>query len=255
LHDRKIVNLDGDLSLKVWFLILALLLSSVVVDTSGYSKDEERFSGYEIRVIRPKYFTKRNRFELGAEFLLVMNDTFVYTLMASGILTYHFSESLALEMSIALGQSINRSEKDILFDEFDIRTEVFRTLYFAELALLYTPVYGKLQLPEGRLIYFDTFGALGAGLTGVEWKYSDFCQDPSGDQAEIPSDTTNTYPNLVYGLGQRIYYTKSSALRWDLRGHTVFFDRGDASCDPENTASAADTHTNITIQVGASKFF
>lgn len=237
--------------------VLPFLGDIALADTSDASA-AARFKDYEIRVIRPKYFSKRKRFELGTEMLMVMNDAFVYSLLLSGIVTFHFSESLAVEGALGYGLSFDRSEKTTLFDEFVIKTQVFRTQYFGELSLLYTPIYGKVQLPEGRLVYFDTFLSFGGGMTGVEWRYSDYCQDRSAvdkNAVDIAPNRTVPYPTIAAGIGQKIYYSKSSALRFDLKTHTILYNAGDADCNQENPATGSKSQTNITLQFGASKFF
>ncbi len=227
--------------------------------SSSYGADD-RFSNYEIRVIRPRFFQKRQRVEAGGGLLMVTNDTYVHTLMASGLLSYHFTESLALEAAAAIGTSLDKQEKSILVDDFDIKTEVFRTLYFFEGSILYTPVYGKVQLPKGRLVYFDTFLSLGAGMTGVQWQYSDMCQEPNFERnpnAEpVPADSVKSYPTLAYGIGQRIFRNRKTAFRWELKGHSVFYDTADSACNSTAAAnSESATHNNITLQIGASQFF
>lgn len=246
--------------MRTWRCIsIAILVSCAQFSVPSFAQDENRFDNYEIRVIRPRFFQKTGRFELGAELNTIMNNTFVYTFLASGLMTYHFSESFGVEASLAYGFSIDRKEKEILRDDYEIKTEVFRTQYVGELALLYTPIYGKVQLPEGRLVYFDTFLAFGAGMTGVEWRYSDMCVPPNREYdtstPDAPADKTVSYPNLVYGVGQRIFRNRKTSLRWDVRGHTIFYKSGDASCNPEEAGQGSDTRTSITLQLGGSQFF
>jgi outer membrane beta-barrel protein len=221
---------------------------------------QENFEEYEVRVIRPKYFQKRGRFELGAQFSAVMNETFVYTFMASGIMTFHLNESFAFEGLGAYGFSLDREEKEVLKDQFDIRTQIVRTQYLLEGALLWTPIYGKWQLPSGRLIYFDTFLAAGGGLNGVYWDFKDFCvatrQPGTTTTNEIPANRTDAYPAFSFGGGQRYFINKSVAVKWDLRNHTIFYNPSDASCDPNAvTGGESTTHNSIALQFGASKFF
>ena len=78
-----------------------------------------QFEDVEIRVVRPRYFNKSGRLELGAQVSTVMNETFIYTFMATGLAAFHMSESLALEGSFSYGTSINKEDKRILFDEFE----------------------------------------------------------------------------------------------------------------------------------------
>ena len=228
----------------------------------GQDGPEERFKNTEIRVIRPRYFQKAKRLELGGAVSGVMNETFIYTYLASGLLTYHFSEFIAVSASAALGVSIDKEDKRILFDEFEIKTKIFRTAYHAEASLELTPLYGKWQLPSGRLIYFDTFVTAGGGISGITWKYSDFCTDPdlrrNPSARPIPSDATKAYPTFLFGLGQRYFVKRDVAYRWDIKTHGVVYDRIDSECDPELAASdgiaGSGQHFNITLQVGASKY-
>lgn len=243
-------------------LAVLTLLGSSTFSESVVAKDN-RFENVEIRVIRPRYFNKRGRFELGAELSTVMNETFIYTYLATGMMAYHFSETLALEFSGAFGFSIDKEDKRLLFEEFEIKTKIFRTLYLAEAALQWTPIYGKWQLPSGRLIYFDTYLAAGGGMTGIDWKYSDFCVAPDlskNPNAEpLPSDTVKAYPTFMLGLGQRYFLNKNMALKWNIRNHSMLYNKLDAECAPatvgETGGGGNGVHNNITLQFGASKFF
>ena len=219
----------------------------------------ERFENVEIRVIRPRYFNKRKRIELGGQLAGIMNETFIYTFIASGPMTYHFSETIGLELGASLGVNIDKEDKRLLFDEFEIKTKIFRHAYSAHGAILWTPVYGKWQLPGGRLIYFDTFITVGGGMTGINWQYSDFCTEPdftkNANATPVPADATLSYPTMIIGAGQRYFLSKKSAVRWDLRNNSLFYEKNDTECDPVNGDSGSDVHNNITLSLGVSKFF
>jgi outer membrane beta-barrel protein len=239
-------------------LLTTLLLSSIFVESYAYGQDDpnERFKNVEIRVIRPRYFSKRKRFELGAQFNSIMNESFIYTFMANGLATYHFNESFALELAAGFGLNLNKEEKRVLFDEFAIKTRIFRTLYTFEGSLQWTPIYGKWQLSSGRLIYFDTYLTAGGGMTGIDWKYSDFCtESDSPEAAAIPADTVKSYPTFLIGLGQRYFVSKKSALKWDIRSRHMMYEEADTACDPTTAASGSSLHNTITLQFGASRFF
>lgn len=250
------------------FLTGASFFASVAVAPSAHSAtgDEERFDDFEIRVIRPKFFSKKKRFELGAELTAIMNQTFIYTYLATGLLTYHFSEQLGLEMAGSFGFSIDKEDKATLKNSFDIKTQIIRTRYILGGSLVYTPMYGKYQLKSGRLIYFDTFITGGAGLTGVEYLF-DHCIDPNEDIASPtkrdtyiningpkPAPKTVSYPTGSIGIGQRLFISRTIGLRWDVRDYIFPYDLKDGACSP-NAASASQIHNNVTLQLGASKFF
>ena len=237
--------------------IFTLSMVFLFLQTSLFAA-EERFSKFEIRVIRPKYFQKKNRLELGAQGIAVTNQTFIYTYLASGILDFHFNESFAIEAAGAYGFSFDKQDKTMLKDNFKISTVILRTKYFFEGSLVYTPIYGKYQLSSGKLIYFDTFVTAGAGMTGVEYLY-DHCKRP-GDIpdvaiAEPPAPQTKTYPGGVFGIGQRFFLDKKRAIRWDLKDHIFSYSKMDSSCDPTTAVdSGSGLQQNVTIQAGISYF-
>ncbi len=217
----------------------------------------EQFDKYEIRVIRPKYFTKTGRLETGAQLSVVMNQPFIYTYLATGILDYHFSETLAMEGALAYGFSIDKDDKRALDSNFKIKTQILRTQYFMEGGALYTPIYGKYQLTSGQLIYIDMFLSGGVGLTGVNYLY-DHCPKP-GDAADVtidppPSPQTKSYPTFFGGVGQRVFMDKKLSLRWDVRAHIFAYNMADGACVPTTADKTSNTQTNITMQLGAGYF-
>ncbi len=227
----------------------------VVFGVGSLAVAEEKFENYEVRVIRPKDFTKTGRFEMGAQFAAVMNETFIYTFLATGLMTYHFSEALAIEAAGAFGLSIEKDDKRLLKDEFGIKTQIFETLYTMEGTLQWTPIYGKWQLPTGRLIYFDTFLTGGGGMTGINWKYSKFCEAPKQPGVELPPDQVKSYPTMTIGAGQRFFIKRDMAVKWDIRNHSLFYNTIDGECSPDTATGRSDVHNSITMQFGASKFF
>lgn len=247
----------GTLFSKVISGIIILAIYNICAPVFSAEKDEQ-FESYEIRVVRPKYFSKLGRFELGAQGSIIMNNTFVYTLMASGILAYHFSEMFAVEGDFAYGTSdlLKRDEKRILKEEFGIKTQIVRVQYLGEGSILYTPAYGKFQLYNGKLIYFDTYFAFGGGMTGLDWQYSDFCYTKGEqDSDEIKQNKTGNYFGIALGFGQRIFYSKKSAIRWDLKYRYIPYPSGDASCYVGDEGGSLTYTDPVTVQLGASQFF
>lgn len=244
--------------------LLQSTLAGVVVSLAAPPAVAEigDFGGYEIRVIRPKYMTKRGRVELGGQGLLIMNQSFIYTFMATGILDYHFSEMFAMEIAGAYGFSIDKEDKRILEDEFDIKTSILRTQYIFNGGLVWTPIYGKTQLPSGDLVYFDSFATLQAGMTGIEYTYEQCVVPPddsvgasNGDTTEKPPPKTAGYPTFILGFGQKYFISQNTGLRWDVRDYFFQYNKADGSCDPEAGEAGSGVHQNVTLQLGASTFF
>lgn len=234
--------------------IAALIVAAIGIFPSTLPAAQgEQFDKYEIRVIRPKYFTKSGRLETGAQMSVVMNQSFIYTYLATGILDYHFNELLALEGSVAYGFSFDKDDKKALDSGFKIKTQILRTQYIMEGGLVYTPVYGKYQLSTGRLIYLDTFFSAGGGMTGVNYLY-DQCVSNSTTTVDPPAANTKSYPTVYIGGGQRIFIDKKTSLRWDVKGHFFSYDKRDGSCDPATATSESKVQTNITVQLGAGYF-
>ena len=236
----------------------SILLSMVMMNAYPvFCADDAQFEKYEIRVIRPKFFTKSGRLETGAQLAVIMNQSFIYTYLVTGILDYHFSESIAIEAAGAYGFSIDKDDKKALKDNFKIQTQLIRTQYFLEGGMLYTPIYGKYQLASGRLIYMDTFVAVGGGMTGVNYLY-DHCpkaaDDPNHNLQDPPAPRTVSYPTGYLGAGQRIFLDKKMSLRWDVRAHMFSYNTADGACDPSTAAKQAKGQTNMTVQLGAGYF-
>lgn len=243
--------------LAKWATALAVVLAFLFEGTQA-TAELGRFDGYEIRTIRPRYMAKRGRLELGGQGMLIMNQSFIYTLMASGILDYHFSEMFALELGASYGFSIDKEDKRILEQEFDINTQILRTQYIFNGGLLWTPIYGKTQLPSGQVIYFDSFLTAQAGMTGIEYTYEQ-CSVPDDPEAAKKADPkpaaqTKSYPTVVLGFGQKYFVSKDFGLRWDVRDYAFSYEKGDGTCTPD-VPLGSELHNNITLQLGASTFF
>lgn len=215
------------------------------------------FKGYEIRVIRPRYMAKRNRMELGGQGTLIMNQSFIYTLMATGLLDYHFSEMFALELGMSYGFSIDKEDKRILEDEYEINTQILRTQYIFGGGLVWTPIYGKTQLPSGQVVYFDSFLTFQGGMTGIQYTYEQ-CIVPPADKADElagkPAEQTKGYPTFTMGFGQKYFLSQTLSLRWDVRDYLFQYEKGDGSCTPDVPIGTG-IHQNITLQMGAATFF
>lgn len=236
-------------------LVLWCFAISIFSHFSQLALAEEQFDKFDIRVIRPKYFSKTGRLETGAQMSVVMNQSFIYTYLATGILNYHFSETFAAEGAFAYGFSVDKDDKKALDTNFKIKTQILRTEYFMEGGLVYTPVYGKYQLSSGRVVYLDTFLAAGGGMTGVRYLY-DHCPTSSDNAGVVdpPAPTTKGYPTFYFGGGQRIFLDKKTSLRWDVRAHYFSYSTADGACDPTTAPKESKGQTNITMQLGAGYF-
>jgi outer membrane beta-barrel protein len=242
----------------ILYVVALLLLVCDVMPAARLSAAS--FDKYEIRVIRPRYFAKRKKFELGVGGGVVTNQSFIYTYNGSLALTYHFTEQWGLEASGSFGFPVDKDDKRILNGEnYGIKTQIIRTESSMDLTALYTPIYGKYQLSSGRLIYFDTYLAFGLGQAGVNYQYDNCPRQEDalpGVVVTDPSDpTVISYPEFVLGLGQRYFINKKDSLKWEVRNHRFSYDPNDGACPDDGASEGSRSHNNINMQVGFSRFF
>ncbi len=238
--------------------LLFLLLANATSQSYADIGDDD-FSEVEIRVIRPRYFTKSMRFELALNTAVITNQSFIYTYMISGVLAFHFSERFAAELDYAYGVSVDKTDKSNLDDTFSIKTEVTRTQQMTHLGLLWTPIYGKFQSESGYLLYSDTYFSVGGGQTGLLYKY-DHCGSlrDLGDTATDDSRTTDNpavykYPSFYFGMGQRFFVSRSSSFKWDMRYYDIRRNKSDGFCYSGGAAESEDV-PNIVVKLGFSQF-
>jgi outer membrane beta-barrel protein len=209
---------------------------------------EPRFDNYEIRVIRPRFATKTGHLELAAGLATIVNQTFIYTVLATGLLSYHFSEILAVEAEAGYGWAIDRDDKRILNDDFGIKTILLRPQWIGNARLVWTPSYGKFNVSASRIVYFDTDLTLGAGETGMRYTY-DYCDDGTA-----PPAATRAYPTLVGGLSQRYFLDTRSSLRIGIEDQRVLVNTADAACDPATAVSGTASHDDLLLYVAWSYY-
>jgi len=239
----------------LWVVLATGLFDLFPLKSSEALANDERFSNFEIRVIRPRYFSKRKKVELGTQAVAITNQTFIYTYLLSGILTYHFTEQIGLQLSVTYGVSTNKDDKNILENDFNIKTQIIRTKSMFSGYLLWTPMYGKYQMASGRLIYFDTYLSGGMGTTGVSYQF-DHCVADDGTKTGVREDYIQQYPTLSGGIGQRFFISRKSSINWDLKIHGLQVDAKDGACtESDDIESTKTLFNNLTMQFGYSRFF
>lgn len=241
--------------LKVYHLWISLLFCSLTCILGPIDLFAEQFSDEEIRIIRPRYFEKKSRFELGLQLLTVINQSFVYTMMAAPYLGYHINEQWSIELGGAFGGEFDKESKLILEQDFGVKSQTSILRYFVGVTGQWTPMYGKYALSSGELIYFDSFLSLGVGASGVEHLYNHCSagRDSSGEPI-LRSSTVYTYPFLGMGLGQRYFVSKNSSLRWDLSARFTYANEADSECLPGQSDRVEYINT-LALNLGYSLFY
>jgi len=222
--------------------------------------EEGHFQNYDIRVIRPRFMSKHRRIEIGTKASVVMNRTFVYSIFVSGVLTYHFSEQFAFELLGSYGFVQDRSDKRILDAEFEIKTNTNEPSSIYEVALLFTPIYGKYQTSSGTLIYFDTYFLAGGGVAEIYYNREKNCERPIDPTRYNPRVSGSiSYPSVLAGIGERFFLSKNNALKIEVKGRWFYYLPSDASCleavAEEKTEEESVLYNHLTLEFGYSYFF
>lgn len=229
--------------------VVLLCIGALFFTAHGWSKTQEE---YQINVIRPKFFVKKSRAELGADLTAVLNQTFTYTYLLSGAIIYHLTDSWGLGVTGAYGLTVNKEDRVVLKEKFGITVDIFTTEWIAEASVLWTPVYGKYQLSSGRLIYFDTYVSAGIGGMGIA------IESQKKNQKEIESaKTPHSCLSFVIGAGQRFYLNKKTSLRWQIRDHIIQYNGkrcSPAAPDEDKKELPHSLYHTIVTQIGISYF-
>lgn len=212
--------------------------------------DENSFNDEKIRVIRPRYFNKRDSFEIGFESTVVANYDFVYVIMSAFQLTYHFTEKAGIEFIVSQGTQVDKDDKRILNKDFGMQMAVFSIADQFLAAFVWTPVYGKFQDSWGGVYYFDTFVAGGGGFSGMYYPHDDCAVS-----GFAPTPPSTSYDGTVYGaVGERFFMNRyiSMNLRLDIQG--VLVNNADTACAGTVASNTLGFKQNINFSIGFSVF-
>jgi outer membrane beta-barrel protein len=186
----------------------------------------ELLGGRHYRGVQDRLFIKAYRHELSAIGGLYAGDLYSSNWTLGGAYTFHVSESLALEASVAFTRfrsditgSYERRYPQVQVEE---RTDKPGRLYFGH--LVWSLGYGKVRWFGDAISRFDFNLALGAGIT---------------------DDSTSRGLTASVGLGSKIYFGKWFALRFDVRDHIM----------RQNLLGEDHLVNDIVVTVGPSIFF
>jgi outer membrane beta-barrel protein len=163
---------------------------------------QELIGGRHYRGVEERLFTKAFRHELSAIGGLYAADLYSSNWIVGGAYTFHFSEDLGLEASVAFTRfhSAVTDSYERRYPQVQVldRTDQPGTLYFGH--LIWTVAYGKLRWMGGGISRFDFNVAIGAGVT---------------------NDSTSQGVTGSAGLGAKLFLGHWFALRFDARDHVL----------------------------------
>ena len=145
--------------MNIYKIFLYLIFFSIsVISFSQEEEEDESFSDVKIRVVRPRYFVKRFKFELGAQTAILTNDSYLYSFLGIANINFHISELFSLGVNGGYGISMKKSSTEILRSVFKVTpSDQVEMTYLISGRVMWTPMYGKYQVSSGKLVYFDTY--------------------------------------------------------------------------------------------------
>ncbi len=155
---------------------------------------------------KARLVTTAKRIELGAFGTYAMTEAFYNPLSFGGMLTYHFDETHGMNLmgSFNLGGVSHYADQlNPIRDQNGSPTGYAHLEYAPAPKYLilgsyqFTAFYGKISLTKEGVMNLHLYGLAGLGAMGI------------GDA---------TVPVLSIGIGQKFYFGRSFALRFDLRG-------------------------------------
>jgi outer membrane beta-barrel protein len=163
---------------------------------------EELVGGRHYRGVQDRLFVKAFRHELSAMGGYYGADLYSSSWLAGGAYTFHFSEELGLEASVAFMRFrtavTDTYERRYPLVQVEERTNKPGRLYFGH--LVWSFAYGKLRWMGGAISRFDFNFAAGAGVT---------------------DDSTSRGLTGSFGVGTKWYLTKWLSVRIDARDHIL----------------------------------
>lgn len=187
----------------------------------------------ELRTIQKRLFLKDTRWAFSVFGGVVPNDEFQVFFPVGGRVDYWFSEDLGLELSGAYNFRNETDLRTFLREEIegdgqDARIFLTQTIdWYSSLDLLWSPFHGKFGAFATKLVHFDFYFAIGAGVHGLT-------KDPPG--ADAGEESVFRIAGNV-GLGVMMYALDWLAVRVDYRHFFFeFADGGGLSYPAEITA-------------------
>ena len=162
----------------------------------------------EVKVVQKMLYRKEGALELGAHLGVMPFDAYTVTPLAAVTGTMHFSDTMAAELQVGGGYGLSSATWEKLNSAtYGVAVESYRYLASAEVDIQYTPIYGKMNFGGKKVVHDDVYVLAGAGLT-VESSML-----PAGDLALAPT--------IPVGVGIRVFATKKSLLRFELRDNVM----------------------------------
>ena len=158
----------------------------------------------EVKVVQKMLYRKEDKLEIGVGLAVMPFDGYTIAPELGIVAGKHFSESLGAEIRLGGGYGLeNAVYTELAGPLYGVAVEAYRYLASAEADLEWTPIYAKMNFGGKKVVHNDVYFLFGAGAT-VE-------------QSLIPDYDIVISPTVPVGVGSRIYLSKTTFLRAELR--------------------------------------
>ena len=141
-------------------------------------------------------FVKQGRHELTAQGGYYVSDLLDGTFVVGAAYTYHLTEDAGIEASFAYSQVRSSVAARLEHDRGVTILPKEDRVYLVFTDLVWSPIHGKMRMFADSIVHFDIFGLAGVGII---------------------DNATSFGAAGQFGLGTKIFLSKSWAMRLDVR--------------------------------------
>ncbi|MCB9521230.1 MAG: outer membrane beta-barrel domain-containing protein [Myxococcales bacterium] len=206
------------MKLTQWTVVLTLALAALSVpsaakaQTAGADEQSPTLDGdldtfwaeqRHVRVLQRRLYERDGEVQLTLFVGGIPNDPFLNYWPVGLRAAYHLSESIALEAGGSYVIGVDTELRKFLRDNDATVFLQDQQQWRANLALVWSPMYGKFSFLGTKLAHFDWFFGAGAGVLGVEHENGE-----GGTESQIK-------PEVVILTGWNLHLSQRFALRLD----------------------------------------
>jgi outer membrane beta-barrel protein len=158
----------------------------------------------EVKVVQKMLYRKEGTTEFGAMLAVMPFDgyTIAPKLAVAGV--RHLSDTVGVEVQLGGGYGLeNAVYTELAGPTYGVAVEAYRYLAGVEADVQYTLAYAKMNLGGKKVVHHDVYLLAGLGATL--------------EQSLLPPGDITVSPTLPVGVGTRLYLSKTSLLRLELR--------------------------------------
>jgi outer membrane beta-barrel protein len=175
-----------------------------------------------IKVLQPKTFLKIGRWAITPHIGFVTNDPFVNRYLIGAGITYNPTEILGVEVSGTFSPDLGTGDykpvtKQLVQDN-QVSPDISRIMWFANVNLVFSPIYGKVAVGGKSIVNYDIFGVFGTGITQTRDDL-DALQRPNDPVAQATA--TQIHPTSNFGGGIRAEFGQNIAV--SLEGRSMIY--------------------------------